>query len=233
MAVHDSYYTSTFRSNMGFHGLNEGRQQAQFVADAAGLTRQQVVLDLGCGFGRHSLELAAMGYHVTGLDQSADFLAEARQAAKDRSLQVEFVHRDMRQVAFNGEFDVVLSLSTSLAFYDEETNRDIFARVHKALRPGGVLFFDQGNLFWLVKNHVPKPYAFDAGTCIVSARHTKDTPAGPVESGWDLRFYHLPELKSLLGGIGFAFLKCFGGFDGGEYCFDSKRLITVWRKASR
>ena len=232
MAIHDSYYTSMFRDSVGFHGLNQAQEQVRFIAGVLGLGNDHDILDLACGFGRHSLELAAMGYPVVvGVDQSADYLQEARQAARQRGIQVHFERQDMRQLAFEGRFDAVLSLATSLAFYDEATNLDIFARVHKALRPGGVFFFDQSNMFAWMKRPLPERYGFDAGTCILSGRHVKETPDGPIESGWDLRLYHLPELKRLLGGLGFAFAKSFGDFDGSDFTADSQRLITIWRKA--
>ena len=115
----------------------------------------------------------------------------------------------MRQLAYQGRFDMALSLATSLAFYDDATNRDIFARIHEALRPGGVFFFDQSNMFYWMKRTMPERYAFDAGTCVLSGRHVKNTPDGQIESGWDLRLYHLAELKLLLGTIGFAFVMSF------------------------
>lgn len=232
MAIHDSYYTKMFRDSVGFHGLNQTQEQVRFIAAALGLGHDHDILDLACGFGRHSLELAAMGFPVVvGVDQSADYIDEARQAARQRGLQVQFERQDMRQLAFESRFDAVLSLATSLAFYDEATNLDIFARVYKALRPGGVFFFDQSNMFAWMKRPLPERYGFDAGTCILSGRHVKETPEGVIESGWDLRLYHVPELKALLGGLGFAFAKSFGDFDGSDFSADSKRLITIWRKA--
>ena len=230
MAIHDSYYTKAFRDTVGFHGLKQAGEQVRFIIDATGLDSSQDILDLACGFGRHSLELATIGYRVTGLDQSADYIDEARQAAQDRNLRVQFERQDMRQLVFDSCFDVVLSLATSLAFYDEATNFDIFARIQKALRPGGMFFFDQSNMFMWIKTCMPERYGFDARTCVLSGRHVKETADGQIESGWDLRLYHMPELKSLLGSIGFTFVNSFGDFDGSKFTVDSKRLITIWRK---
>jgi hypothetical protein len=103
--------------------------------------------------------------------------------------------------------------------------------MHKALGPGGAFFFDQANAFHLASFNMMERYRFDASTCVLSGRHVKRTPDGPVESGWDLRLYHLPELKAMLGGMGFELVKSFGDFGGSAFAADSKRLITVWRKA--
>lgn len=227
MAIHDLWYTAEFRAHHNFHGIDQSRQQAEFIARTIPLTQEQEVLDLACGFGRHSIELADLGYRVTGFDQSPDFLAEARHAAAARSLNVHFEQMDMLRLNCPERFDVVLSLASSLAFYDEQTNLDILRRVAAALRTGGVFFFDQGNIFWLVKQ---TSLAFDASTCILSQQQTKETPAGPITVGWALRFYHLPELKAILGGLGLSLAGVFGDFDGSAFSADSKRLTTVWRK---
>jgi 2-polyprenyl-3-methyl-5-hydroxy-6-metoxy-1,4-benzoquinol methylase len=72
----------------------------EFIAKTVPLKLEHEILDLGCGFGRHSLGLASMGFRVTGLDQSGDYLAEARQAARDRNLAIRFIQGDMRQLDF-------------------------------------------------------------------------------------------------------------------------------------
>src|SRR5688572_30492678 len=64
-----------------------------------GLEPGAAVLDLGCGVGRHSLELVRRGFLVTGVDRTARFLDEARKRADAESLKIELVEEDMRAFA--------------------------------------------------------------------------------------------------------------------------------------
>ena len=71
------------------------------------------VLDLGCGVGRHSLELARRGYRVTGVDRTRLFLAEARKTAKAEKLRVELVRSDMREFVRPDTFHLAINLFTT------------------------------------------------------------------------------------------------------------------------
>jgi cyclopropane fatty-acyl-phospholipid synthase-like methyltransferase len=86
------------------------------------------ILDLACGVGRHSTLLGKKGYRVVGVDLSPTFIARAREIAEERSVseRVEFRVGDMRNVGellggFESRFAAVLSMFTSLGYYDEET----------------------------------------------------------------------------------------------------------------
>jgi ubiquinone/menaquinone biosynthesis C-methylase UbiE len=68
------------------------------------------VLDVGCGTGRHSIELAKRGYTVTGLDLSAEMLAKAAAKAEAENVKVEWVHSDATQFAFPEKFDAAICL---------------------------------------------------------------------------------------------------------------------------
>jgi SAM-dependent methyltransferase len=98
------------------------------------------VLDVGCGPGRHALALARFGADVVGVDVSEDFVALAREAAAAGGLAARFEVRDVRDLAFDAEFDAVICLCQGgfglLGGRDEAA---VFDRIAAALRPGGRL----------------------------------------------------------------------------------------------
>ena len=115
-------------------------REIAFLARHLPLPAYQRVLDLCCGLGRHAIPLAERGYQVTGLDRSADALAEARR--RDRA-SVAWVEGDMRDLAaLPGPFDAVLNLWQSFGYFDAATNTAILRQIHGTLRPGGRFILD-------------------------------------------------------------------------------------------
>ena len=79
-----------------------------------GLSGHEQILDIPCGTGRHSLELARRGYRVTGVDRTESYLAEARRRSDDNGLDVEWVRADMRSFSRPEALDVVRNIYTTL-----------------------------------------------------------------------------------------------------------------------
>ena len=97
------------------------------------------VLDVCCGDGRHCELLANSGYHITGLDRSADALAVARK----RCPAGQFVERDMREIdAPNGTFDAIICMWQSFGYFDEATNAGILENMVRSLAGHGRLILD-------------------------------------------------------------------------------------------
>src|SRR6266496_84922 len=90
---------------LGMWTEEDNRAAADKIERALGLQQTARVLDAPCGEGRISLELAARGHDVTGVDLTERFLAEAGRKAGERGLSIRWERRDIRDLAFKSEFD--------------------------------------------------------------------------------------------------------------------------------
>lgn len=125
------------------HDDEEARRMVDLIEQAAGLSKGSTVVDVACGRGRHSIELARRGYDVTGADLSENALARAREAAQAAGVAVRWVRGDMREAACDACADAVVNLFTAFGFFDTEADHQRAVDAMAAsLRPGGVLVQD-------------------------------------------------------------------------------------------
>lgn len=124
-------------------------KQVQFALRHLQVKPGDAVLDLGCGWGRHSLPLAAHGLRVTALDVSHELLALARLRARRPGGAVHWVEGDIAHVPLRGPFDAVVQFCGNLLTWspDRDHARALLERVAGLLRPGGRLLF--GSEEWL------------------------------------------------------------------------------------
>ena len=127
-------------------------QEVDLLVRSAGLQRNDRLLDLCCGQGRHSLELARRGFQcVTGLDRSRYLIRLARKRARQRNLQVSFHEGDARRFRLgDGEFHCVCILGNSFGYFDRpEDDLAVLEAVKRALASGGVLVMDLMDGEWM------------------------------------------------------------------------------------
>jgi len=128
-------------------------KEVSFLKKRLGLRPGMRVLDLGCGSGRHSVEIAKLGCAVTGLDKTPFLLSEAKRAAKAAGVSVRFVRGDMRKMKFRNKFDAVASFFTSFGYSDDERDHSrAMERVAAALKKKGKFFIDVSNRDYLVSH---------------------------------------------------------------------------------
>jgi SAM-dependent methyltransferase len=100
------------------------------------------VLDLACGTGIPTLELADRGYEVLGPDLHEEMLRVAMRKAEARGLNVKFIQGNALDMSFKEEFDAVTMFFSSIMYFDDFAIRELFNSVKRALRPGGVFIAD-------------------------------------------------------------------------------------------
>jgi len=201
------------------------------------------ILDLCCGPGRHSLELARHGYKVTGVDRTDAFLGEAGRRAKAEGLAVEFVRGDMRRFLRPDAFDGIINIFTSFAYFeDPDEDRGVLSNACRSLRPGGSFVVDTLAKEVVARNFKERDWNESDGTVVLEERKiVRDWTA--VESRWvilqgqfrkeirfTLRLYSAAELSAILRGVGFRDVQIYGDLSGTPYDQTAKRLVAVARK---
>jgi SAM-dependent methyltransferase len=113
-------------------------QEVEFLVDALAMAAGQRVLDVGCGPGRHSLALARRGMEVVGVDLSPDFVKLAREAAAAQGLRAEFEILDVRDLAYDAEFDAAICLCQGgFGLLGGADDAAVVAQIVRAVRPEG------------------------------------------------------------------------------------------------
>jgi len=132
--------------------------ECDFIEQEINYNKRAKILDVGCGTGRHAIELAGRGYDVTGIDMSESQLQRARQKASAQALNINFQKHDARESHFIGMFDLVIMLCEGgfALMETDEMNFQILKHAANALKPNGKLIFTTLNglfpLFHSVKD---------------------------------------------------------------------------------
>jgi SAM-dependent methyltransferase len=156
-------------------------QEVDFLVDALGLEPGMRVLDVGCGPGRHALALARRGLTVVGVDHSPEFVALARDAAAEDGLTATFHELDVRDLAYDAEFDAAICLCQGgfglLGGRDEAA---VFARIASTLQPGGRLALSAFSAAFVLRN-LEAGEEFDLATGVLHETATVRDPGGREE----------------------------------------------------
>ncbi|SCZ78556.1 class I SAM-dependent methyltransferase [Acidaminobacter hydrogenoformans] len=124
--------------------------ECDFIEAELGYDKSLKLLDIGCGTGRHAIDLTRRGYSVTGVDLSEAQLKKAREKALEEGLEVRFIKADARELPFEEEFDAALMLCEGgfPLMETDEMNFEILRNAAKALkRPGKLIFTTLNGLF--------------------------------------------------------------------------------------
>jgi SAM-dependent methyltransferase len=209
------------------------------------LKSRALILDLCCGYGRHSIELAQKGFVVTGYDLSDFFLQKAKKDAAGLGLKIKFIKGDMRKLPFENQFDAVVNVFTSFGYFDRETDDlKVLKGVNKALKKNGLFLLDLKNREQLIRGFQRRRWRpdknfimlednfFDLFTSRWESTRTLVFENGKrAEHSFSLRLFSFAEMLNLLKKSGFVLESVYGDFDFREYSLDSPRMILISRKA--
>jgi ubiquinone/menaquinone biosynthesis C-methylase UbiE len=221
----------------------EAQEQALAAARLTGCPAGGDLLDVPCGFGRHSVPLARAGYRVVGVDRSESLLDEARRRAGGERWP-KLTRADYRELPFADEsFDAAINLFTSLGYLGDEQDTSVLGEIGRVLRPGARLVIETMHRDLLVREFREQDWrllgegrllleqrTFDAGAGIAQTTQTLVEKTGERESrSFSVRVYTATELLAMLARAGFEDAKCYGDLARAPFASDS-RLVIVARR---
>lgn len=243
----EAWWSAFFRGpweHLQLPGYPEERTRAEveFMISVLELQPGVRMLDIPCGEGRHSIELARRGFQVTGLDFNPNAIAAAMKRAAEAGVEPFFLTGDMRELDATEEYDAAVCFFGSFGYFSDDDNLDFARRVARALRPGGRFLLDlhvtesiypsfkERDWFWIRKEPPLR----------VLEERRLDLDSGRLESTWtfagegetvsrrtSIRVYGYRELQSLLRSAGFSRFQAFETGRMEPFRLGSSRLSLV------
>lgn len=222
----------------------EARGIAQRCTDIAKLGRGDSVLDVCCGPGRISVELALCGMEVTGVDITQPFLDAAAETAEDENVFLTLINADMRKFSSRKKFDAAVNIYNSFGYCDSVSDDTlILKKVAAALKKGGTFILECISRETAVKYFTEGEWFERAGKTVLTEFKVTGAWEG-LSSKWILidsdgkrmehvfvqRLYSAAELRDTMLHCGFSEASVYGGFDLSAYDQNAKTMVIVAKK---
>jgi SAM-dependent methyltransferase len=227
------------------HHLEIAVDEVENLISLTGVEEGADILDMPCGIGRHSLELARRGFRVTGVDRTDAYLQVARERAATDALEVEWIQADMREFARRQVFDAAINLYTSFGYFEDPAqDQMVLGNFYLSLKPGGTLVMDMMGKEVLARIFQPRDWRELPDGSYYLQERTVARDWSWVDNRWILahpdgrrqefslghRIYDGVGLRALLLDAGFANVDLFGSLQGIPYDTEARRLVAVARK---
>lgn len=233
--VFDQKYIDTYEDIIT---LSQTEKEVDFLVRLFRRYEVQSVVDVACGYGRHSIPLARRGFSITGIDQSEYFIAKAKSGASGAT----FIRDDIRYFRLAEKFDAAINMFTSFGyFHDDEENQKALDNIGRSLKSGGVFVLDNINPNVLVRRvaegNRKKRNTLSNGIILTTEEHIHGK-TWVIKRSWDsqsyvayIRLFVVDEIKEMLERAGFKIHETFGSFDGDSFDAErSLRCIIVSKK---
>lgn len=222
----------------------EAQGIAEKCCELASLNEGDSVLDVCCGPGRISVELALCGMSVTGVDITEPFLEAAKESAEAEGVILTLVNHDMRTFVSEKKFDGAVNIYNSFGYCDSiADDTKILKSVYDSLKEGGtfilecisretaVKYFTEGEWFERAGKTVLTEFKVQgAWEGLVSKWILIDKDGKRMEHEFVQRLYPASVLRDTLLDCGFKEASVYGGFNKEPYDQNAVTMVIVARK---
>ena len=225
--------------------MESTQKEVDQILELMGLSPSARLLDLACGIGRHSIELARRGYRVTGVDRSHSYLQKAERAARDSGVSIEFVEKDMREFRQPNTYDGAINLYTSFGYFpDASDDLQVLVNVFESLQPGASFLIDLVGKEIFLRSFKAQVLRREGDVTVLEERSLNEDQTW-LENRWVVskgaehkefkvahRLYSAEALRVILERAGFFQIEIYGDLQRNPYDQNAKRLVALARKPS-
>jgi SAM-dependent methyltransferase len=216
------------------------RMEVEFLERVLSIAPGAQLLDVPCGNGRHALEFSGRGYSMTGLDQSEEFIDEAREKSPTAA---RWILGDMRELPWISEFDAAYCFGNSFCYLDRANAGKFLIGIARALKPGGRFAVETGMAAESILPGLAKTRWFKAGDIFMLSENQYH----PAEGRLDIEYtfiqggtvetrptasytFTAAEICRMHAEAGLESLDLFGSTAGEPFQLGSPRLILISEK---
>jgi len=229
-----SDYTMNVKKYYGKTGayLNEHRQyftpqqlkkESDFLISALRLKKNESILDVACGHGRHTIDLSRRGFNVHGLDFSSHLISIAKRDAQKQGVETEFFRQNIHDIKLKRKYQKAYLFFSEFGLFKA---KKVFRNINRILARGGLFLLDIDHIFRLTRfldQHPRSSYFFDPKELMLSEKKGRRTSLG-------VRYYFFPEIENLFHEAGFKMVDTFGDYKKNPLEIKSGRMISVGKK---
>lgn len=225
-------------------------ETVDFINKIAPVEEYKKVIDLGCGPGLYSQNLAMKGYDVVGVDFNKKSIEYAISEARKNDLSIDYRNEDITNIEIENEFDLALLIYQIYSVFSPENRKKILSNVHRGLKSGGLVLLDvlseasyenfQQNLMWFLsrkdnplsdRKHLTLYASIKYPNKVTLAKNVLAFGDGEIVNYnyWNQHF-SIESLEKEVNDAGFTLEKVYADVNGGDYVIDSESFAVVLKK---
>lgn len=193
-----------------------------FLIKALKLKKEDRIIDIACGDGRHTIELKKRGYNIDGLDFSDYLIGVAKEQAVLENLKINFYRQDVHKIKLKKAYSKIFLFFSEFGAFNAKL---VLKNIGKIIKKNGLFLLDCDNVFRVLgylREHPKSLYKFDfvKMKLLESGQHGNKS----------LRYYTFPELEIMFNENDLLVDAVYGSYDKKKLNIESPRMILIGKK---